>query len=93
MNEDKILLDSLRRVIEQLHRSWIEKEACAGLAISKGATVAEVKLAKQAALDDPVIHEHARDLFAGMWAAMETAALALLHAEELAKLPRTDKPN
>jgi hypothetical protein len=93
MNEDKILLDSLRRVIEQLHQSWIEKEACAELAIAKGATIAEIKLAKQAALEDPDVREHTRDLFAGMWAAMETAALALLHADQLAKLPRTDKPN
>lgn len=93
MSEEKLLMDSIRNLVGQLHNLWIEKEACAQLAISKGATEAEVESAKQDALNDPEIQVQTREQFSGMWEALEGGAKTLLFAEMLQSLPPTDKPN
>ena len=93
MNDDERLTGTLKALVAQLHQLWIEKEACAGLAMAHGATLVQVEQAKQAALDDPTIQRETREQFSGMWKALEEGAQTLRFAELLQSLPPTDKPN
>lgn len=93
MDENETLLAPLRGLVEQLHKLWIEKEACAKLAVKHGATYPEVEEAKQTDLDNPTIQQETREQFSEMWSALERGAQTLRFSDLLQSLPSTDKPN
>jgi hypothetical protein len=83
----------LRKFVEQLDILWVEKEACAKLAMQKGATYPEVELAKQAAVDDPEIRRQTRELFADMWKSLDEFGTTVVFEEMLQDLPPHGRPN
>jgi hypothetical protein len=93
MDEYERLIATVRALVEQLHQTWIEKEACAKVALDHGATDREIEEAKVNAVADPQIQLETREQFSGMWEALENDAKALQIADLLGSLPPTDKPN
>jgi hypothetical protein len=87
VDENKQLTEALQNLVQQLHQVWIEKEACANLAISLGATFAQVEKAKEAALNDPEIQQQTRELFSEMWRALESAANSVFKVPLRRQLP------